>query len=55
MAAPTAQQAGTPPRGARLWLRRVGWLVLLWAASVAALGVVAYALRLLMAAAGLRE
>lgn len=27
------------------WLRRVGWLVAIWAMSVAALGVVAYALR----------
>jgi len=27
------------------WWRRVGWLVLIWAASVAALGVVAAILR----------
>jgi Protein of unknown function (DUF2474) len=38
-----------------LWLRRVGWLLLIWAASVAALGVVAFAIRLLMSAAGLTE
>lgn len=35
-----------------LWLRRVGWLVLIWAASVAALGAAAWLLRLLMAGAG---
>ncbi|PNG25726.1 DUF2474 domain-containing protein [Methylocella silvestris] len=38
----------------KLWLRRVGWLVLIWSASVAALGVVALLLRALMSAAGLR-
>jgi hypothetical protein len=36
------------------WLRRVGWLVLLWTASVAALGVVALILRAFMTFAGLR-
>ncbi|MCE7031283.1 DUF2474 domain-containing protein [Lysobacter sp. GX 14042] len=35
------------------WLRRVGWLVLLWAASVAALGVIAWLIRQFMAAAGM--
>lgn len=35
-----------------LW-QRLGWLVLIWAASVAALGVAAYAMRLFMSAAGL--
>lgn len=35
------------------WPRRVAWLVAIWAASVAALAVVAYLLRLLMNAAGL--
>jgi hypothetical protein len=44
-----------PARGGMLWLRRVGWLLLIWAASVAALGVVAFAIRLLMSAAGLTE
>jgi hypothetical protein len=38
----------------RLWLRRAGWLAVLWLASVASLAVVALALRLLMHAAGLR-
>ncbi len=46
---------GMPARGGALWLRRVGWLVLIWTASVLALGVAAYAVRLLMAAAGLTE
>lgn len=42
----------TQPVKMPLWLRRVGWLVLIWAASVAALGVAAWLLRLLMAGAG---
>jgi hypothetical protein len=29
--------------GLSVWLRRVGWLVLIWLASVAALGVAAWA------------
>ncbi len=37
----------------RLWLRRIGWLALIWAASVAALGLVAALIRLLMNFAGL--
>jgi hypothetical protein len=36
----------------KLWLGRIGWLVLIWSASVAALGIAAFALRLLMAMAG---
>lgn len=35
-----------------MW-KRFGWMVLLWAASVAALGVVALIIRVLMHAAGL--
>lgn len=35
------------------WPKRVGWLVLIWAASVLALGAVAYAFRFLMNLAGL--
>lgn len=35
------------------WWKKVGWLILIWTASVAALGVVAYGIRLLMAAAGM--
>ncbi len=38
---------------APLWLRRVGWLILIWAASVAALAVVAVLFRMLMSLAGL--
>ncbi|CAM3033497.1 DUF2474 domain-containing protein [Sphingomonas antarctica] len=30
----------------RTTIKRVGWLILIWAGSVAALGVVAFALRL---------
>lgn len=41
-----------PPVRLPLWLRRVGWLVLIWVASVAALGAAAWLLRLLMAGAG---
>lgn len=36
------------------WLRRLGWLVLIWTASVVALALVALALRVLMTLAGLR-
>lgn len=35
------------------WARRVGWLVLLWTASVLALAAVAVMIRLFMSAAGL--
>jgi hypothetical protein len=41
-------------RQARLWLGRIGWMAALWAGGVAALGVVALLLRLLMQAAGMR-
>ncbi|WEF35333.1 DUF2474 domain-containing protein [Pseudoduganella chitinolytica] len=36
------------------WLRRLGWLVVLWCGGVAALAVVAGLLRVLMHAAGMR-
>jgi hypothetical protein len=36
------------------WLRRLGWLVLIWSASVVALALVALALRVLMTLAGLK-
>ncbi|MGO9359812.1 MAG: DUF2474 domain-containing protein [Xanthobacteraceae bacterium] len=39
--------------GRKPWLRRVGWLILIWSLSVAALGAVAALFRLLMHAAGL--
>ncbi|MRX06649.1 DUF2474 family protein [Pseudoduganella sp. FT25W] len=38
---------------ARLWLGRIGWMVLIWTLSVAALGVVATLLHYLMRAAGM--
>lgn len=31
-----------------LWLRRLGWFVLLWVLSISALGVVAYGIRALI-------
>jgi hypothetical protein len=37
-----------------MWLRRFGWLVVIWAASVGALALVAALMRLLMRAAGMR-
>jgi hypothetical protein len=37
----------------KIWLRRVGWLVFLWTASVSALGLAALVLRLVMSASGL--
>ncbi|MBP0623931.1 DUF2474 domain-containing protein [Cupriavidus consociatus] len=37
------------------WLRRLGWLVLIWLASVAALGVAAWALRMIMQSVGFRS
>lgn len=37
----------------RPWFRRLGWLVLIWAASIAALAVVAALFRMLMGLAGL--
>lgn len=46
-----AQPAPEKSRG--LWLKRIGWLVLLWALSVAAIALVAAVLKLLMRAAGL--
>lgn len=42
----------TTPRG-RLWWRRVGWLVVLWLAGVAAVGLLALVFRLVMGAIGL--
>jgi len=38
--------------GVRMWLKRVGWMLLIWAGSVVALGVAAWLLRLVMAGAG---
>jgi hypothetical protein len=36
-----------------IWLRRIGWLALIWTASVLALAVIALVFRGLMTAAGL--
>jgi hypothetical protein len=36
-----------------MWARRVGWLALIWAASVLALGAIALLIRLGMNAAGM--
>jgi hypothetical protein len=41
------------PVGAQTWLRRMGWLVLIWAASILARGIVAGLIRVLMNLAGL--
>jgi hypothetical protein len=42
-----------PSAGATTWLQRVGWLVLIWTASVLALGVAAGLFRVVMNLAGL--
>lgn len=39
--------------GRRLWVKRFGWLILIWTLSVIALAVVAGLLRILMGFAGL--
>lgn len=44
----------TPPGKGRVWAKRVGWLVLIWALSVIALGLVAGAMRLFMHSLGMR-
>jgi hypothetical protein len=46
---PTQARVDSPAR----WSWRLGWLVLIWAASVLTLGVVAYAFRLVMSWIGL--
>jgi hypothetical protein len=37
----------------RVWARRIGWLFLIWIASVAALAIVATGVRMLMNLAGI--
>jgi hypothetical protein len=41
------------PAAPRSWVKRFGWLLLIWSASVAALGAAAFALRLLMRLIGM--
>lgn len=48
---PESDNAAAPEKKP-VW-QRIGWLLLIWCASVAALGVVAGLMRLLMNAAGL--
>ena len=43
----------TTERGPRRWLRRLGWLLAIWAASVCTLFLLAWLVRLLMATVGL--
>jgi Protein of unknown function (DUF2474) len=42
-----------PSRQPRLWFPRIGWLVLIWGASVAALALVAIIFRVVMKLAGM--
>jgi hypothetical protein len=37
-----------------MWLRRLGWMAMLWTGGVVALAVVAWVLRVLMHVAGMR-
>ena len=37
-----------------LWLRRVTWLISIWAGSIAVLATIAVAVRVLMSAAGIK-
>jgi hypothetical protein len=39
----------------RLWVHRIGWMVVIWAGSVAGLAVVASLLRLVMELSGMRS
>jgi hypothetical protein len=49
MRAPRVNRPARP-----LWLRRLGWLVVLWAGGVLALYLVASLIRMFMHAAGMR-
>lgn len=50
---PMAKRGRGTPRPGALWLRRVGWLVLIWVVSVAALAAVALVFRAVMSLAGM--
>ena len=45
--------ANPPSDAPKSWVKRIGWLVLIWTASVLALGAVAVLFRLVMNMAGL--
>ena len=45
---------GEPSEAPASWTKCIGWLVVIWAASVLALGAVAWLIRQLMGLAGLR-
>ena len=42
-----------PSQAPNSWAKRIGWLILLWAAGVVTVGLVAVAFRVLMNLAGL--
>jgi uncharacterized protein DUF2474 len=42
-----------PRSASRKWLRRVGWLILIWVTSIAAVGTVALVLRAIMSVTGM--
>lgn len=42
-------------KSVNLWIRRVGWLVAIWIASVIALGIVASSIRSLMTLCGMKS
>jgi hypothetical protein len=44
---------GSKPQPNNSWWQKLGWLILIWATSVAALATGAWAIRLLIRAAGL--
>ena len=50
---PDASKKTETATPAKSWRKRIGWMVLIWVASVAALGAVALGLRLLMRLAGM--
>lgn len=49
----TRQVIESTSKAPKSWAKRLGWLLLIWALSVAGLGLVAYGFRLVMKAAGL--
>lgn len=49
-----AHGMGKGGAGRREWLRRIGWMVLLWLGGVLTLSAVAFLIRIIMHAAGMR-